>query len=171
MREFKDTYDYSVILDGDTIKLKNSFLKEDCTWSDIIDYDLQLKENKKKGKMKIKTKKATYTFNFLYSHNDFRYLYNIFCDNCVIQKMKVDVPEQVDINEMTTFEFASNRTTVVLDGNFIRISRIGAANAYWRGISGERSIKISDIKAVQIKEPGLLRGIYSIYYDRKYQRR
>ena len=159
MCEFKSNGGGSVTIDEESIKIKIGFINEECNWHDIIDYSIILKEDKSKGTFKIKTKKNTYSFLFSYGFNDFRYLYNIFCDNCLMHKNKIDLPEKTDINSMTIFEFSYyHRTTVVLDGDFIRIVRKGPMNVWNHGFSGEKSIKISDITAIQFRAPGILAG-------------
>lgn len=145
-----------ITIDENTIKIKNLFFREECDWYDIIDYNLTLNPRKKQGKFRIQTKKRHYFFLFLYGYNDFRTFYNMLCEKCPMQKTKVDLPD-IDIDSMTKFEFTVfNRTTVILDGGFIRIDRKGFTNAWQRGFVGEKTINISDIVAVRLKKPGAL---------------
>jgi len=64
-----------------------------------------------------------------------------------------------DVDSMTVFEFSDlHKTTVVLDGQFIKITRRGFANVWFRGFAGEKAINISDITAVQLRKPGKMSG-------------
>lgn len=93
MREFASLGGGGVIIDGDKIKIKAGPFKEECSWADIIDYNLKLKEEKMKGSFEIKTTKRTYYHSFNYGYNDFRYLYNILCEKCNPYKVKINISE------------------------------------------------------------------------------
>ena len=58
------------------------------------------------------------------------------------------------------YYFKSAKTTVTLDGNFVRVARKGAVNTITRGYSGEKSYRISELTGVQIKKPGLVTSGY-----------
>ncbi|XYJ23043.1 hypothetical protein ACSE3M_14305 [Bacillus velezensis] len=47
--------------------------------------------------------------------------------------------------------FKSAKTTITLDGNYIRVARKGAVNTITRGYSGEKSYRISELSGLQIK--------------------
>jgi len=51
-----------------------------------------------------------------------------------------------------------NETTVVIDGNLLRISRKGFNNLVSTGLSGEKTIDINNISGIQFKEPGVANG-------------
>lgn len=58
-------------------------------------------------------------------------------------------------------EFKSaGKTTVTLDGNFLRIKRKGALNLLNHGMDGEKSIDINNVSGVQMKEAGALTNGY-----------
>jgi hypothetical protein len=57
------------------------------------------------------------------------------------------------------FEFkGAGKTTITLDGNFLRIKRKGFLNASNHGLDGEKSIDINNITGVQFKESGITSG-------------
>lgn len=57
------------------------------------------------------------------------------------------------------FEFKSaGKTTVTLDGNFLRIKRKGFLNLANHGLDGEKTFDINNITGVQLKEAGFTSG-------------
>ncbi|MFT0800330.1 SHOCT domain-containing protein [Bacillus swezeyi] len=62
-----------------------------------------------------------------------------------------------DIKE---YYFKSNKTTVTLDDDYVRVARKGVINAINRGFSGEKSYRLSELSGVQIKKPGLVTSGY-----------
>lgn len=55
--------------------------------------------------------------------------------------------------------FKSNgKTTVLIDGNVIRISRKGFTNLVLQGLKGEKTIPIQNITAIQLKKHGFTTG-------------
>ena len=62
---------------------------------------------------------------------------------------------------MQVFEFGSpGKTTVVLDGEFIRVIRKGFLNMMNHGLDGEKALHISSISAVQFKDAGSMTNGY-----------
>lgn len=60
-----------------------------------------------------------------------------------------------------TLEFkAAGKTTVTLDGNFLRIKRKGMLNLANHGLDGEKSLNISNITGVQLKDAGTFTNGY-----------
>lgn len=56
------------------------------------------------------------------------------------------------------FYFDSTKTKVIIDANFVRITRKGLGNKITIGSSGEKAIRIDSISSVQLKEPKLTSG-------------
>jgi hypothetical protein len=57
------------------------------------------------------------------------------------------------------FEFkGAGKTTITLDGNFLRIRRKGFLNMSNHGLDGEKTIDINNMTGVQFKEAGLTSG-------------
>jgi hypothetical protein len=156
VKEFVSNSSHKIIIEENVIKIQCVF-HEECRWCDIVDYDLELKNEKKRGSLKITTKKRSYFFYFSqYNFNDFVNLYNLFCENCETHKAMVDIPHIEDVSAMMKFAFSFyHKTTVILDDGYIVIAREGALNALAHGIAGEKRIRIADIMAVQFKEPGI----------------
>ncbi len=80
---------------------------------------------------------------------------------------KIDGNEEKYLNQQENLKkdikeyyFKSNKTTVTLDGDYVRVARKGVINAINRGFSGEKSYRISDLSGVQIKKPGLVTSGY-----------
>ncbi|MFP9131169.1 SHOCT domain-containing protein [Niallia sp. BSM11] len=55
---------------------------------------------------------------------------------------------------------AAGKTTVTLEGNFLRIKRKGLLNFANHGLDGEKSIDINNISGVQMKKAGALTNGY-----------
>ncbi|EKE46556.1 hypothetical protein WYY_16787 [Bacillus velezensis M27] len=69
--------------------------------------------------------------------------------------------EKEDLKKETKeYYFKSAKTTITLDGNYIRVARKGAVNTITRGYSGEKSYRISELSGLQIKKPGLVTSGY-----------
>lgn len=56
------------------------------------------------------------------------------------------------------FWFDSTKTKVIIDANFVRITRKGLGNKITIGSSGEKAIRIDSISSVQLKAPKLTSG-------------
>ncbi|QGI02939.1 DUF4429 domain-containing protein [Bacillus subtilis] len=67
---------------------------------------------------------------------------------------------QENKSDKKEYYFKTNKTTITLDGNFVRMTRKGVINAVTRGFSGEKSYRISELSGVQIKKPGLVTSGY-----------
>ncbi|AFQ29960.1 DUF4429 domain-containing protein [Bacillus thuringiensis] len=57
------------------------------------------------------------------------------------------------------FEFkGAGKSKIVIDGNFIRISRKGFMNLMNHGLGGEKTIDLNNVTGVQMKKAGLTNG-------------
>lgn len=76
--------------------------------------------------------------------------------------------EEINLFETTSseqeFYIKSNKTTVRIDENFIRVARGGAANAILQGLDGEKTILLKSLTAFQVKEPGMTVGYLQLVY-------
>ncbi|MEK5390231.1 DUF4429 domain-containing protein [Margalitia sp. FSL K6-0131] len=60
---------------------------------------------------------------------------------------------------MKEFDFkGAGKTTITLDGNFLRIKRKGFMNLANHGLDGEKTLDINNITGVQLKKAGLTSG-------------
>ncbi|AGF28259.1 MULTISPECIES: SHOCT domain-containing protein [Bacillus amyloliquefaciens group] len=73
------------------------------------------------------------------------------------EQKKIEEESKKHIKE---YYFKSAKTTITLDGNYIRVARKGAVNTITRGYSGEKSYRISELSGLQIKKPGLVTSGY-----------
>ncbi|MEC1583273.1 SHOCT domain-containing protein [Bacillus subtilis] len=58
------------------------------------------------------------------------------------------------------YYFKVAKTTVTLDGSYVRVTRKGVINTVTKGYSGEKSYRISELSGIQIKKPGLVTAGY-----------
>lgn len=56
------------------------------------------------------------------------------------------------------YYFKSSKTTVILEGSFLRIKRKGLTNVINHGLDGEKSIDLRNVTSVQLKEPRITTG-------------
>ena len=170
MYEFCDYLDGKITIDGSTLTSKQGFLSDfTFHFENIQDYKFVWNEKRGKGKIVITVQLPYKSFAqartfFVNQANleEAKFLYNLLCEYCAVHKEKLPVNSAVlnmPIEERTTFYFSYyHQTTVVLDTEFIRITRKGKMNAYNHGLFGEKTINIEDITAIQLREPGFWPG-------------
>ncbi|PEI77461.1 hypothetical protein CN526_26785 [Bacillus wiedmannii] len=57
------------------------------------------------------------------------------------------------------FQFKSaGKSTITIEGNFIRIKRKGALNFFNHGLDGEKTIDINNLTGIQVKKAGFTNG-------------
>lgn len=83
--------------------------------------------------------------------------FNLKKEKAIQEQTIVEQEIKKDIKE---FYFKVAKTTVKLDGNYVRLSQKGILNTVTKGFNGEKSYRISELSGVQIKKPGLLTSGY-----------
>lgn len=165
VREFLDNYCGKVVVDNDTVVWQQRYVKDiTFRFEDVEDYKFIWKEQCLKGRIEITIKRKDMLLGvdrtlFVDQTNveQVKTLYNLFCDKCKVHKEKLEVhlnTDEENVDEMTTFVFCNHPTVVVLNGDFIKITRQkNAMNTLAYGYAGEKTIDIDDITGMQYQEP------------------
>ncbi|MED4843936.1 SHOCT domain-containing protein [Bacillus atrophaeus] len=87
--------------------------------------------------------------------------FNKYVSSRIIGNEERYANQQKDLKKnIKEYYFKTTKTTITLDGNFVRVARKGAVNTITRGYSGEKSYRISELSGIQIKKPGLVTSGY-----------